>query len=129
MEGGHPSYAGIHWQVKNSFELKNARRVLVDGNTFENNWGDAQVGIAILFTPRNQNGGNPWTQVADVTFTNNIIRHSGGGMNLLGYDNLAASGSGQLKRVLIENNLLYDISSAHGMRRENNFSFSIGPRM
>ena len=35
---GHPSYAGIPWAVKNLFELKNARRVLIEGNLFENNW-------------------------------------------------------------------------------------------
>src|SRR5207302_2038114 len=32
---GNPEYAGIHWTVKNLFELKNARRVLVEGNLFE----------------------------------------------------------------------------------------------
>src|SRR5437870_10818742 len=29
---GHPTFAGIYWTVKNNFELKNAARVLVDGN-------------------------------------------------------------------------------------------------
>ena len=32
---GDPSYAGTEWSVKNLFELKNARRVLVDGNIFQ----------------------------------------------------------------------------------------------
>ena len=41
---GHPSYAGIPWAVKNLFELKNARRVLIEGNVFENNWVHAQNG-------------------------------------------------------------------------------------
>src|SRR2546425_4541704 len=41
---GDPSYAGIHWSVKNIFELKNAQRLLVDGNILENNWPDAQNG-------------------------------------------------------------------------------------
>ncbi|HEX8073291.1 MAG TPA: hypothetical protein VF546_25325 [Pyrinomonadaceae bacterium] len=31
-------YGGTHWMVKSIFELKNARRVTVDGNVFENNW-------------------------------------------------------------------------------------------
>jgi hypothetical protein len=39
---GDPSYAGQHWGVKNIFELKNAARVVIDGNVFENNWLDAQ---------------------------------------------------------------------------------------
>src|SRR5439155_1665302 len=42
------SYAGIHWSVNNIFELKNAQRILVDGNLFENNWTDAQNGYGIL---------------------------------------------------------------------------------
>ena len=54
---GDPSYGGIHWAVKNLFELKNARRVLVSGNVFENSWGDAQTGFAILLKSANQEGG------------------------------------------------------------------------
>src|SRR5262249_13573319 len=65
---GDPGYAGIHWQVKNIFELKSARRVLIDGNVFENNWEDGQNGFAILFTVRNQTGGAPWSVVEDITF-------------------------------------------------------------
>ena len=43
-----PSYAGKHWTVKNLLELKNAQRVTISGNQFENNWLDAQVGFAVL---------------------------------------------------------------------------------
>ena len=105
---GHPTYAGIHWPVKNLFELKNAQRVLVDGNLFENNWLDAQNGFGILFTVRNQDGTAPWSVVQDVTFTNNIVRHSGSGVNILGYDNNHPSQ--QIQRILIRNNLFDDIS-------------------
>jgi hypothetical protein len=107
---GHSSYAGIHWSVKNLFELKNAQRVLVDGNLFENNWGDAQNGYGILFTPRNQDGTAPWSMVRDVTFTNNIVRHSGGGLNIMGTDNLYPSQ--QTQRILVQNNLFDDINGA-----------------
>ena len=58
-----PGYAGIPWQVKNLFELKNARRVLIEGNIFENSWGEAQSGFSVLFTVRNQNGTAPWSTV------------------------------------------------------------------
>ena len=102
-----PSYAGIRWSVKNLFELKNAQRVLIDGNIFENNWSDAQIGTAILFTPRNQDGTAPWSAVQDVTFTNNIVRHTANGMNLLGSDNNYPSQ--QLKRIKVKNNLFADI--------------------
>lgn len=100
---------GIHWSVKNLFELKNAQRVLIDGNVLENNWADAQNGYGVLFTPRNQDGTAPWSVVRDVTFTNNIVRHSGGGVNAMGSDYLHPSQPTQ--RILIQNNLFDDISN------------------
>ena len=81
-----PSFEGTEWAVKNLFELKNARRVLVDGNLLEYNWPQAQNGFAILFTVRNQDGGAPWSVVEDVTFSNNVIRHVAAGINILGRD-------------------------------------------
>jgi hypothetical protein len=104
---GDPSFAGTAWSVKNLFELKNARRVLVDGNTFENNWAHSQSGFAILFTVRNQDGSSPWSAVEDVTFTNNIVRHTGSGVNVLGTDDAAPSG--YTRRIAIRNNLFEDV--------------------
>jgi hypothetical protein len=109
---GDPSYAGTHWSVKNLLEVKNAQRVTINGNTFENNWADAQDGYAILFTPRNQTGKAPWTVVQDVEFTNNIIRHSGRGIQILGSDTYQISQ--QTQRIKIENNLFEDINGAWG---------------
>ncbi|HKP87841.1 MAG TPA: PKD domain-containing protein [Blastocatellia bacterium] len=101
------SYAGIHWGIKNLFELKNAQRTLVDGNIFEFCWVDAQVGFAIQLTPRNQDGTAPWSVVQDVTFTNNIVRHSAAGINVLGHDDVQPAQ--QARRIKIKNNLLTDI--------------------
>jgi hypothetical protein len=104
---GNAAYNGKHWSIKNLFELKNARRVVVDGNVFENSWLDAQVGFAILFTVRNQDGAAPWSRVEDVSFTNNIVRGAAGGVNILGRDDLQPSE--QTKRITIRNNLFEDI--------------------
>jgi hypothetical protein len=95
------------WLVKNLFELKSARHVLIEGNVFEYNWLHGQVGYAILFTPRNQDGGAPWTVVEDVTFTNNIVRHVGAAVNILGTDDQHESG--RARRITILNNLLVDV--------------------
>jgi len=103
-----PTYAGTHWSVKNLFELKNARRVLIEGNVFENDWTDAQTATAILFTVRNQDGTAPWSQIDHVTFRDNIVRHTGSGLSVLGYDNNFPSQ--QTNNVSIENNLLYDLN-------------------
>ena len=54
--GSRADHPGDSWLVKNLFELKNARNVLVERNVFENNWANGQAGYAILFTPRNQEG-------------------------------------------------------------------------
>jgi hypothetical protein len=102
---GDPAYAGIRWTVKNSFELKNAQRVLVENNTFEGNWTQAQTGFAIVFTPRNQDGRAPWSVVQDVTFAANVIIRSDHGINISGRDNNFPSRP--TARILMRDNLLY----------------------
>jgi hypothetical protein len=98
----------LSWTEKNLFELKNARRVLVDGNVFENSWTDGQDGTAIVLTVRNQNGNAPWSVVEDVRFTNNIVRSAAGGISITGFDDNFPSQ--QTNRILIRNNLFHDIN-------------------
>ena len=112
---GNASYEGTEWAVKNLFELKNARRVLVEGNVFERNWTHAQNGFAILFTVRNQDGRAPWSIVEDVTFVNNVVRHVGGGINILGRDDNHPSE--QTRRVEIRNNVFLDVGGTWGAGR------------
>ena len=100
-------WRGSSWTVKNIFELKNARRVRVHGNVLEHNWVAAQTGYAVVLTPRNSSGQNPWVVIEDVEFSGNVLRRSAAGFNLLGYDNTAQSG--QLARVRIADNLVYEI--------------------
>ena len=87
-----PRATGKIWNVKNLLELKNAQRVLIDGNIFEHSWAASQKGYAILLTPRNQNGNAPWAAVRDITLSNNMIRHVAGAVDILG-DGLRASES------------------------------------
>jgi len=105
-----PPDSGTRWSVKNLFELKNARRVRIDGNVFENNWVDAQSGFGVLFTVRNQDGAAPWSVVEDVSFTNNILRHTAAGINMLGRDNLRPSE--QLTGVQITGNVFDDVGGS-----------------
>ena len=105
---GDPSYAGHHWSVKNLFELKNARRVIIDRNIFENNWVDAQAGSGVLFTVRNDNGTAPWSTIEDVTFTNNIVKNSPSALNLLGKDDVKPSQ--RARKIVISNNFFTGIS-------------------
>ena len=98
------------WLVKNLFELKSARRVLIEANLFEYSWAHGQAGYAILLTPRNQDGKAPWATVEDVTMRLNIVRHAGAGMQITGQDSLHPSGSA--RRIQIRDNLFYGIDSS-----------------
>jgi hypothetical protein len=107
VEGNHFSKR-LEWKgraraVKNLFELKSAKRVVVRNNLFERNWTDAQAGTAILFTVRNDEGDSPWSVVEDVLFENNVIRDTEGVFSVLGYDGYYPSG--RTTRITLRNNL------------------------
>jgi hypothetical protein len=86
--------------VKNLLELKNAQRVLVEGNIMDYSWGGfTQSGFAILLTPKNQaaaTGGNlcPLCQATDVTIRYNLVRHVGAGLQIA--NALSDNGGAQL---------------------------------
>jgi hypothetical protein len=70
------AYTGTPFIVKNHFELKNAQRVLFEGNVLENCWGGfTQTGFSIVLTPANQEGRCPDCRVTDITIRYNLIRH------------------------------------------------------
>jgi hypothetical protein len=87
------------WTVKNLLELKNAQRVIIEGNLLENMWG----GSAVVLTPRNQGGRAPWSIVQDVLMRNNVIKNSTSGFSLSSTDNERSSQP--TKRIAIVNNL------------------------
>jgi hypothetical protein len=88
---GQPGFVagvdGSPFIVKNLFELKNAQRVLFEGNILENTWGGfSQAGFAILLTPKNQAMGTgnvcPSCLVTDVTVRDCWISHAASGFQL-----------------------------------------------
>ncbi len=86
---GQPGYVGgangNPFIIKNLLELKNAQRVLVEGNIMEDTWGGfSQGGFAILLTPKNPGATSPCSicQVTDVTIRYNSISHVGAGLQL-----------------------------------------------
>jgi len=110
-----PRWKG-RWTVKNLFELKNARRVLIENNIFENNWADAQSGMAIVIkSSQDACGTCTWQGTTDVTFRYNMVKNSPRGFNLQAVDC-----SGQkcvdvhVRRVRAENNLFYNIGTFNG---------------
>jgi hypothetical protein len=107
--------------VKNHLELKNAARVLIEGNLMENSWGGfSQNGFGILLTPKNQHKGRgnvcPLCQVTDVTIRYVQVSHAGAGIQLA----TAVSASGQGAQALagarwsIHDVVLDDLSPKYG---------------
>ncbi|MBC7425364.1 MAG: T9SS type A sorting domain-containing protein [Bacteroidia bacterium] len=92
------------WDIKNLFELKNAQRVLIEGNRLENCWPNAQSGFAMVLTPRNQNNTAPWSVVQDVTIRFNTFVNVAQGINMAGHD--APNISQRTSRILVQNNVL-----------------------
>jgi hypothetical protein len=117
------SWIGSPWVVKNLLEFKNSRRVLVEGNIFENNWAAAQNGFSILLTPRNQSGGCPWCVTEDIIIRLNKGVNLGQGINILGRDYTYPSEI--THRVLIENNTM-DITGLNNSS-ENIYQILGGP--
>jgi len=86
---------------------------LIEGNILEYAWPHAQNGFAVLFTVRNQHGDVPWATVRDVTFRSNLVRHVGGGINILGLDDNGHP-SRTSERLLIDNNLFQSVGGSWG---------------
>ncbi|MDP2789049.1 MAG: hypothetical protein Q8O46_03305 [bacterium] len=102
-------YAGVHWSVKNAFEIKAADRVLVEGNIFENNWADAQAGAAIVIKGVNQSGGAATgAYTANITFRYNVLQSSNRAFSLCGECEVPLL-PGATKDWTINNNLLLDL--------------------
>jgi Big-like domain-containing protein len=127
IRGNHffkkPSWKGSR-TVKNLFELKNSRRVLVENNIFENNWADAQQGFAILLKSTNQAGACTWCTTSDVTFRYNIVRNSPAGLTILGVEYYSAVPAARFR---IEQNLWENIGTYNGTTNGRIFMFLAGP--
>jgi len=97
--------------VKNVFELKNAQRVLLEGNILENIWGGfTQNGFAVLLTPKNQVPNVcPLCRVTDVTIRYNCIQHMASGFQIANVLSDTGGASTDGGRYSIHDNILEDI--------------------
>jgi hypothetical protein len=88
---GQPGFVGGNngkpFAVLNLSELKNAQRVLFEGNVMENSWGGfTQNGAVMLLTPKSQyskkkhQGVCPGCQVMDITVRYSRMSHRGKGI-------------------------------------------------
>lgn len=106
------------WDVKNLFEVKNGTRFLVTGNVFDGNWVSAQNGYSILFTPRMETPTMKGNHISDITFSNNVVRHVAGGINIASEDDGRPPADLPYliptARLAFTDNLFEDVSSTYG---------------
>lgn len=101
------------WSVKNPFELKTARRVLVEACVFDNSPIDSQSGMLCVLKSAPGGGGSyPAVGTMDVTMRYNRFRNGHRGLNLQGYDNSYGDiGFEHLKRIAISHNLFEGVGT------------------
>lgn len=102
--------SGKPFIVKNHFELKNAQRVLFEGNVLENTWGGfSQAGFSILLTPKNQQNRCPACRVNDVTIRYNKVRNVAGVLQLANVKSDAGGASSGGERYSIHDLVATDV--------------------
>jgi hypothetical protein len=111
-------WKGAGWSVKNLFELKNARRVLLEGNVLENSWVSGQAGMAVVLKSSTETcAACTWEGTKDVTLRWNVIRSAHRGLNIQAID--ASSGgytASHTERVTVHDNLFEQIGTANGVQ-------------
>ena len=121
---GEPGFvagaSGRPFIVKNLFELKNAQRVLFEGNILENSWGGfSQNGYAILLSPKNQENRCPICTVTDVTIRYNRIENVGAVFSLI---NVRSDAGGE--SIAGERYSIHDVIATGVHGRQNGFAGS-----
>jgi hypothetical protein len=107
MRSGPPGRP--RWATAGLLELRNARRVLVDGNLFEQRWQDGATDPAIRFTSGRSAEAAALLPLEDVTFSNNLVRRVDAAIAVVGG---GAPPGAVTRRIAILNNLFYEIGGA-----------------
>jgi hypothetical protein len=74
--------------IKNQFELKAGRDVLLQGNLFRTYWASGGQGNPVGFTPRNQNGQDHFIRIDGLGVSRNKIIGAHAGWYGIGYDDM-----------------------------------------
>ena len=105
------------WSIKNLFELKNARRVLLEGNVMEHSWVASQVGMAIVIKSSTETcAACTWEGTKDVTVRSNLFRYSHRGLNIQAIDGSSAgTTASHTERITVVNNVFSDVGTSNGI--------------
>ena len=130
---GRPDFVGSAandpFIVKNLFELKNAQRVLFEGNVLENVWGGfSQTGFSILLTPVNQENACPLCRVTDVTIRYNKVIHCASVLQMVNAFNKFGTSASAGERYSIHD-LLVDDLDGEAYKGFGNFLTIVAPKL
>jgi hypothetical protein len=97
-------FNGLLLDIKNNFECKDCVRVLVDSNIGDYSVAQGQGNML------SNNSFTPWHD-QDITYSNNLLQHAGGGPYVASNDQTVAANTA---RVLFRNNLFLDVNTSWG---------------
>jgi hypothetical protein len=97
------------WLVKNNIEFKEGKRILFQGNLVENSWEDGQEGYLMKITVSVSNTALSNVGTYHLTFKDNVWRHGGLMINMLGSD--SSTSLTQVHTITFENNLVENITA------------------
>jgi hypothetical protein len=104
------------WLVKNTWESKAGRRVLVKGNLMENVWVDGQQGRFVITKAANTDGDDNWVEVSDLEFSHNWFKNGEGAWTQVASKDGSGSEVGFTGRIYYHDNLATDIGGLAGWR-------------
>jgi hypothetical protein len=115
----------VFYPVKNHFESKASRRLLLEGNVFENHWSDGQPSVWNIKSA-NQNGGCNHCQTVDLTARDNYIRNVYSGISITGAEAYSGGTAVHPARVHIAGLVMdsvfgqraFNVGTVHGLRVE-----------
>jgi hypothetical protein len=95
--------------IKNLFEIKSVKRLVMDRCILEQNWArDWPTGVAFILKSCNGTSGETWATCEDVTMSNLVVRKVGSVFAIVG-KNDSNRVSDWMRRVKLVNILAYDI--------------------
>jgi len=121
---GHP------FIVKNNFELKNANRVLLEGNVMEDVWGGfSQNGFQIVLTPKSQFNKCSVCVVANVTIRYTETSHSGAGLTVSAARSDMGGSAQGVENISIHDVVVDDVNAAQFFGGGGTLGLSAYPQM
>jgi len=104
-----PQWQAMSVGVKNTVELKNAIDWDFENNDISQSWGQhGQDGFLLMLTPRNQDGGAPYSTLSKITIRGNRFSHAACWVAVNGDDDLHPSG--RVDGLVLDVNTVTDLA-------------------